>query len=107
MSGAAEIRGIPEIVAMQFQITIGEMLSHRRDRRVARPRQVAMWLCQRVAMESFSGIGRYFGRDHTTVMAAIRRVDLLMAGDAALAAVVWELAGQIDPDEAVSLREVA
>jgi len=100
-----QIRGVPEAVACRYGVSVGELLSSRRDRAAARPRQVAMWLCRRIAMQSLSETGRYFGRDHTTVMAAIRRVDLLMR-DPAFAAVVWDLAAQIDADEAASLRRV-
>lgn len=98
------IRGIPELVAIRFGVTVGELLSRRRDRDVARPRQVAMWLSKRVSMASLSEIGRYFDRDHKTVMHGIRRVEALLSSDAELAGVVWDITRRIDPDAAASLR---
>jgi len=59
-----------------------DMHSARRARQVARPRQVAMYLCKKLTSRSLPEIGRKFGgRDHTTVMHAVRKIDELMAGD--------------------------
>ena len=54
-----------------------------RDRAVARPRQVAMYLCKQLTSRSLPEIGRKFGgRDHTTVIHAVRKVEELRASDA-------------------------
>ena len=53
---------------------------------MARPRQVAMWLAKQITTRSLPDIGRRFGgRDHTTVLHAVRRIEQLKAEDATLA----------------------
>jgi chromosomal replication initiator protein len=70
----------------QFNIRLADMHSARRARAVARPRQVAMYLCKQLTPRSLPEIGRKFGgRDHTTVMHAVRKVEELSASDRALA----------------------
>jgi chromosomal replication initiator protein len=74
------------------------MWSARRDRGVARPRQVAMYLARELTPMSLPCIGRLFGkRDHTTVIHAIKTVERLIATDTEFAADVAvlreELAG--------------
>lgn len=73
--------------ADEFGIEVLDLVSDRRARRVARPRQVAMWLGRHLTTCSLPAIGRELGdRDHTTVMHGIDRVDELMAKDAEFAA---------------------
>ncbi len=80
------IEGIQSQVAEHFNIRMADMHSPRRARAVARPRQVAMYLCKQLTARSLPEIGRKFGgRDHTTVMHAVRRVEELSQVDAALA----------------------
>ena len=58
------------------------MHSARRSRAVARPRQIAMYLSKQLTQRSLPDIGRKFGgRDHTTVMHAVKKVDELRAAD--------------------------
>jgi len=73
-------------VAEHFNIRLGEMTSDRRARAVARPRQVAMYLAKQLTTRSLPEIGRKFGgRDHTTVMHAVRKIEELKGTDPALA----------------------
>jgi len=73
---------IQRAVAEEFGITLNDMTSKRRARDIARPRQVAMYLCKRLTKRSLPDIGRRFGgRDHTTVMHAVKRIDQLRAED--------------------------
>ena len=73
-------------VAEHFNIKLGEMSSERRARAIARPRQVAMYLAKQLTTRSLPEIGRKFGgRDHTTVMHAVRKIEELKATDPALA----------------------
>jgi chromosomal replication initiator protein len=73
-------------VAEHFNIRLGEMTSDRRARAVARPRQVAMYLAKHLTSRSLPEIGRKFGgRDHTTVMHAVRKIEELKGTDPALA----------------------
>ncbi|HEX5795545.1 MAG TPA: chromosomal replication initiator protein DnaA [Geminicoccaceae bacterium] len=79
------IEDIQKRVAEHYGLRMGDMLSARRARAVARPRQVAMYLTKQLTPRSLPEIGRKFGgRDHTTVMHAIRRIEELRAVDAAL-----------------------
>jgi chromosomal replication initiator protein len=76
------IEEIQKRVAEHFGIRIADMHSARRARAVARPRQVAMYLAKQLTPRSLPEIGRKFGgRDHTTVMYAIRKIDQLRAED--------------------------
>jgi chromosomal replication initiator protein len=80
------IEEIQKRVAEHFNIKLSEMSSARRSRAVARPRQVAMYLAKQLTQRSLPEIGRKFGgRDHTTVMHAVRKVDELRGSDAAFA----------------------
>ena len=73
-------------VAEHFNIRLSEMTSERRARAVARPRQVAMYLAKQLTTRSLPEIGRKFGgRDHTTVMHAVRKIEELTLSDRALA----------------------
>jgi len=73
-------------VAEHFNIRLSEMASERRARAVARPRQIAMYLAKQLTTRSLPEIGRKFGgRDHTTVMHAVRKIEELTLGDRALA----------------------
>jgi chromosomal replication initiator protein len=73
---------IQKRVAEHFNVKMAEMTSARRARVVARPRQVAMYLAKQLTPRSLPEIGRKFGgRDHTTVMHAVRKVEELTASD--------------------------
>jgi chromosomal replication initiator protein len=73
---------IQRAVCEVFSVTPTDMVSKRRARIIARPRQVAMYLCKKLTKRSLPDIGRRFGgRDHTTVMHAVKRIDALRAED--------------------------
>jgi chromosomal replication initiator protein len=73
-------------VAEHYNLKLSEMSSERRARAVARPRQVAMYLAKQLTTRSLPEIGRKFGgRDHTTVMHAIRVIEELRQSDPGLA----------------------
>jgi chromosomal replication initiator protein len=77
---------IQKRVAEHFKIRLADMHSARRSRSVARPRQVAMYLCKQLTSRSLPEIGKNFGgRDHTTVMHAVRKVEELINGDPSFA----------------------
>jgi chromosomal replication initiator protein len=80
------IEDIQKQVALHFNIKVADMHSARRSRSVARPRQVAMFLSKRLTSKSLPEIGRKFGgKDHTTVMHAVKKVDELCATDSEFA----------------------
>ncbi|HEU0117816.1 MAG TPA: chromosomal replication initiator protein DnaA, partial [Alphaproteobacteria bacterium] len=71
-------------VAEHYNIRVSDMHSARRARQVARPRQVAMYLAKQLTPRSLPEIGRKFGgRDHTTVIHAVRKIEELSAYDPA------------------------
>lgn len=77
---------IQKRVAEHFNVRVADMHSARRSRAVARPRQVAMYLSKQLTSRSLPEIGRKFGgRDHTTVMHAVRRIEQLRGEDASFA----------------------
>ena len=76
------IEEIQKRVAEHFNVRVADMHSARRARAVARPRQVAMYLSKQLTARSLPEIGRRFGgRDHTTVMHAVRKVEELISLD--------------------------
>ena len=79
------ISDIQRRVAEYYGIKVADMLSARRMRSIARPRQIAMYLAKQLTTRSLPEIGRKFGgRDHTTVIHAVRRIEELRAEDPAL-----------------------
>ena len=91
------IDDIQRRVADYYHLKLADLLSARRAREVARPRQVAMYLAKRLTPRSLPEIGRRFGnRDHTTVMHAVKRIDELRAADRELDADVARLSQMLD-----------
>jgi chromosomal replication initiator protein len=67
-------------------VSRADLLSSRRTANVVRPRQVAMYLAKTLTLRSLPEIGRRFGgRDHTTVLHAVRKIEGLVGNDAMLA----------------------
>jgi len=88
---------IQKEVAIRFNIRLADMQSARRARAVARPRQVAMYLAKQLTARSLPEIGRKFGgRDHTTVMHAIRKIEELMETDPGIAEDVEQLRRRLE-----------
>ncbi|MCU0816630.1 MAG: chromosomal replication initiator protein DnaA [Cypionkella sp.] len=80
------IEEIQRRVAEHYNVRLSDMIGPKRLRTIARPRQVAMYLCKQLTSRSLPEIGRRFGgRDHTTIMHGIRKIDELIAADAQLA----------------------
>jgi chromosomal replication initiator protein len=78
----ASVEDIQRVVCHHFKLRSGDLLSKDRHKSVAFARHVAMYLCKQRLKSSFPEIGRAFGnRDHTTVMAAVRKVGALRATD--------------------------
>ena len=79
------IDNIQKTVADYYKIKVAEFFSKKRTRAIARPRQVAMWLSREVTSHSFPEIGDAFGgRDHTTVIHAVKTIDSLRIKDSEL-----------------------
>jgi chromosomal replication initiator protein len=78
----ASVEDIQRVVCHHFKLRSGDLLSKDRHKSVAFARHVAMYLCKQRLKSSFPEIGRAFGnRDHTTVMAAVRKVGVLRETD--------------------------
>ena len=76
------VESIQNIVAVYFNLNIQEMLSPRRSRSLARPRQIAMYLAKKYTTNSLPEIGRKFSnRDHTTVIHAVKKIEELIKND--------------------------
>ncbi|MCW5716774.1 MAG: chromosomal replication initiator protein DnaA [Bauldia sp.] len=76
------IEDIQKVVSRHFNVSKADLLSSRRTRTIVRPRQIAMYLSKAMTPRSLPEIGRRFGgRDHTTVLHAVRKIEELMAGD--------------------------
>jgi chromosomal replication initiator protein len=79
------IEDIQRIVARHYNVSRQELVSNRRTRVIVKPRQIAMYLSKTLTPRSFPEIGRRFGgRDHTTVLHAVRKIEELIAGDSKL-----------------------
>ena len=80
------VEEIQRKVAEHYNIRMSDMIGPKRQRSIARPRQVAMWLAKRLTTRSLPDIGRRFGgRDHTTVMHGVRKIDELRESDPQIA----------------------
>ena len=76
------IEEIQKVVATHYNVSKHDLLSARRTRTIVRPRQIAMYLAKTMTPRSFPEIGKRFGgRDHTTVLHAVRKVEELAAAD--------------------------
>jgi chromosomal replication initiator protein len=81
-----KIEDIQRVVARQYNVSRADLLSARRTANVVRPRQVAMYLAKTLTLRSLPEIGRRFGgRDHTTVLHAVRKIENLVGNDTTLA----------------------
>ena len=79
------LENIQKVVAGYYQLRISDLLSQRRTRSIARPRQMAMFLAKALTQHSLPEIGDAFGgRDHTTVLHACRKIEELCKEDAQL-----------------------
>lgn len=92
-----KIEDIQKVVAVHFNVSKADLLSSRRTRTIVRPRQIAMYLSKTLTPRSLPEIGRRFGgRDHTTVLHAVRKVEELMRDDRGLADEIELLKRMID-----------
>jgi chromosomal replication initiator protein len=91
-----KIEEIQRVVARQYNVSRADLLSSRRTANVVRPRQVAMYLAKTLTLRSLPEIGRRFGgRDHTTVLHAVRKIEGLVGNDTVLAEEVEVLKRQL------------
>lgn len=90
------VEEVIKTVADHFKITSKDMLSRKKTKKVVFPRQIAMYLSRKITEESFPGIGSKFGgKDHTTVMYAVSKIEKEIALDKRVAATVETLKERI------------
>ena len=90
---------IQKKVAHEFSLTLNDMLSPKRTKAIALPRQVAMYLSRELTSASLIDLGRQFGgRDHTTVLHSFDKIRSLIETDHELGAVVRKLRNSLDPN---------
>ncbi|MGE5389974.1 MAG: chromosomal replication initiator protein DnaA, partial [Deltaproteobacteria bacterium] len=90
---------IQKTVAEYFGIGMNELLSKKRNKQLVYPRQIAMYLCRRMTDASFPQIGQQFGgRDHTTAIYSIEKMEKDLSTDSELSKIVETLSRKIDPD---------
>ena len=83
---------IQKAVCEHYALKQVDLISPKRTRAVARPRQVAMWLAKTLTTRSYPDIGRRFGgRDHTTVLHAVRTIERMKGEDPSMASDVETL----------------
>ena len=96
MNAIITIEDIQKIVVNYYDISTTDFLSARRSRHIARPRQIAMYLSKKLTTKSLPEIGRKFtGRDHTTVIHAIKKIEDLMQKDKKFEVEVQEISNRI------------
>jgi chromosomal replication initiator protein len=79
------IEEIQRRVAEHYNVRLSDLIGPKRVRTIARPRQIAMYLAKQLTPRSLPEIGRRFGgRDHTTIMHGVRRIEELMTTDSQL-----------------------
>ena len=80
------VEEIQRKVSEHFNIRLSDMIGPKRLRTFARPRQMAMYLAKQMTSRSLPEIGRRFGgRDHTTVLHGVKRIEELMVTDSQIA----------------------
>ena len=83
------VESIQREVAAYFDVKLHDLKGPKRHRSVAHPRMVAMYLCRKLTSMSFPEIGsRFGGKDHSTVISAVRKIERLCTEDPALRSVV-------------------
>ena len=101
--GQPNIQAIVDAVTRFYDVKLTDLLSKRRHKSIALPRQVCMWLARRHTRFSLEEIGGYFGgRDHTTVMHAIRTIDARRQVDQRLSGDVERIESNLQGEQVAS-----
>ena len=93
---ALTVEMICELIAGQFQVSLKDMQSKSRKKKLTFPRQVAMYLCRKHTEDSLAEIGRMFNRDHSTVMHSIKKVTTMTVRDTSVNAQMELLSDKIN-----------
>jgi len=91
------IESIQKTVAHYYNIKVSDLKSQRRHKTVAKPRQVAMYLCRKVLQTSYPELGeRFGGKDHTTILSACRKMENMQQKDDELKKELGDLMRKIE-----------
>jgi chromosomal replication initiator protein len=90
-----DMGAIEEVVARRYGVKVEALKEDRRQKAVAHARQVAMYLCRKLTKGSYPEIGRHFGKDHTTVLSGVRKVETLRETDAGVRQELEELEAKL------------
>lgn len=95
-SNVVSVDSIQKAVSEFYTVSIAELKSSKRDKRIAVPRHIAIWLCRNLTEYSLTDIGEEFGgRDHTTVMSSVNKIENLLKTDSTLSDTIKLLEKQI------------
>lgn len=94
--GRQSLRRIGIIVAQHFEITEGDIYTARKTANIVIPRQVAMYLAKVLTLRSYPEIGRFFKRDHTTVLYGVHKIEKLISESEAFALEVRLLRAKLE-----------
>jgi chromosomal replication initiator protein len=87
---------IQKYVADQFEVEVAELLGSKRNKQILIPRQVAMYLCRKIAKISYPEIGEKFGgKDHSTVINSCQKIEKMMQQDEELRTTILALEMQL------------
>ena len=104
---APTLRDIEAAVCARFGLTPEILRGPKKQRGIARPRQIVMFLAREMTLLSYPRIGAHFNRDHTTVLFGERRIRELMEKKPKLADYVKECRALVRPREKEQARELA
>lgn len=87
------VSAIQRVVCQHFGVSHNELMSNRRDNRICNPRAIAMYLARELTTHGYPTLGKFFGRDHSSVMHAVRKIELTVKRGDPLADQVANLRG--------------
>jgi chromosomal replication initiator protein len=92
MSGTITVENIQKVVAEQYNISVSDIKSKKRDKKYVIPRQIALYIARELTEYSFPELGNEFGgRDHTTAMHSYEKIQNLLKTDSSLNSTVQML----------------
>ncbi|MEO5971051.1 MAG: ORF6N domain-containing protein [Bdellovibrionia bacterium] len=97
-SSNSTIDAIQKVVAMRYNLKIQELKSTTRSRRIALPRQIAIYLIRSLTDVSFKEIAAHFGKDHTTILYACRKIERLINKDKTINEIVQAIQNSLQSE---------
>lgn len=95
-SNVITVESIQKTISEFYNVTVNDLKSSNRSKRIAVPRHIAIWLCRNLTEYSLTDIGEEFGgRDHTTIMSSLKKIDDLLKTDSTLNDTIKVLEKQI------------